>query len=488
MKRSIKKQFSLTFSLVFITVILLLIFGNLFLLKSFYLIAKQRALLEAYREIDLATEGKTLESQDFLLSLRQICEKNNLSVIILNENENIMVSYQGNDLILKKRLLEYFMERTHTGSKILSQKEDYTMQLTKDPVTGYEYLEMIGKFSSGELFMLRSSVEGINNNVYISNLFLIMLALIGMMAGSITIQIVMGRIVKPILQLTDISEKITQLDFDAKYQGHGEDELDRLGQNINKMSEKLESTICELKEANANLLSDIEKKEQQEQIQREFVANASHELKTPIALIQGYAEGLKEGIIDDKESREYYCDVIVDEASKMNVLVKNLMSLNELELGQKTVNIERFNISEMISNQIQTMSLLANNQGITIEYEPCDFYVYSDEFKVEEAFRNYLSNAVNHAGGEEKRIVIDTRPEGEVLKISVFNTGEQIPEESMPRLWDKFYKVDKARTREYGGSGVGLSIVKATMELLGQEYGCENRENGVMFYFCLPLK
>ena len=234
-------------------------------------------------------------------------------------------------------------------------------------------------------------------------------------------------------------------------------------------------------------MKDIEKKEQQEASQREFIANASHELKTPIALIQGYAEGLKEGISEDKESRDYYCDVIVDEASKMNTLVKSLMSLNELELGQNSVNIERFNISELISNQIQTMSLLASNQGVKIEYNPEEYYVFSDEFKVEEAFRNYLSNALNHAGGDMPKVVIETVQEEDILWIKVFNTGEQIPEESIPRLWDKFYKVDKARTREYGGSGVGLSIVKATMELLEQQYGCENKEDGVLFYFTLPM-
>ena len=164
-----------------------------------------------------------------------------------------------------------------------------------------------------------------------------------------------------------------------------------------------------------------------------------------------------------------------------------MMDLNELELGSNAVSIERFNISELISNQIQTMSLLASRQGIKIEYNPEDFYVFSDEFKVEEAFRNYLSNALNHAKGEPAKVLIETVQEGEVLRIKVFNTGDPIPEESLPRLWDKFYKVDKARTREYGGSGVGLSIVKATMELLGQQYGCENKEDGVLFYFTLPM-
>ena len=236
---------------------------------------------------------------------------------------------------------------------------------------------------------------------------------------------------------------------------------------------------------------DIEKKEEQEQSRKEFIANASHELKTPIALIQGYAEGLKEGISDDPESRNYYCEVIADEAAKMNELVKELMSLNELEMGDKTVQIERFNINEMILNQIQAMKVLAEQQGAVIVYEPFDYFIWSDEFKIEEVFRNYLSNAIHHVDKDDdgkKEIVIYTVESGDMLRVIVFNTGETIPEESVGKIWDKFYKVDKARTREYGGSGVGLSIVKATMELLGQNYGFDNKENGVEFYFEVPLK
>ena len=488
MKRSIKKQFSLIFTLVFTAVILLFVVANVFLLKTFYMFANQRALIDAYKEIDLASRVNSLTSQDFLLSLRGVCERDNLSVIIISKDEDTVVSYQGNDLILKQRLLSYFMDDTHPNSRTMMQTKEYSVLLTRDTESNFEYLDLFGKLSGGEKFMLRSSVEGIKGNVYISNVFLIIMGLVGILAGSITIQIVMGRIVKPIQDLTEISEKIAHLDFDAKYTGKGEDELDRLGQNMNQMSETLEKTICELKEANAGLVQDIEKKKRQEESQREFIANASHELKTPIALIQGYAEGLKEGIIEDKESRDYYCDVIVDEASKMNGLVKSLMNLNELELGQNSVNIERFNVDEMIQNQIHSMYLLASNQGITIEYEPKEYYVFSDEFKVEEAFRNYLSNALNHADGDEKKVIIETVPTEDLLYVKVFNTGNTIPEESIPRLWDKFYKVDKARTREYGGSGVGLSIVKATMELLEQDYGIENKENGVLFYFTLPMK
>ena len=218
-------------------------------------------------------------------------------------------------------------------------------------------------------------------------------------------------------------------------------------------------------------------------MRKEFLSNVSHELKTPIALIQGYAEGLKEGINDDAESREFYCDVIIDEAVKMNTMVKKLLTLNELEFGNDVVTMERFDIVALISNYIQSAEILTRQNEISVrmeEYLPV--YVWADEFKIEEVFNNYFSNAINHCSGEKVIDVKLTKEEG-VVRVSVFNTGEQVPEESIPHLWEKFYKVDKARTREYGGSGVGLSIVKAIMDSMNQKCGMKNYDNGVEFWF-----
>ena len=220
-------------------------------------------------------------------------------------------------------------------------------------------------------------------------------------------------------------------------------------------------------------------------MRKEFLSNVSHELKTPIALIQGYAEGLKEGINDDAESRDFYCDVIMDEAAKMNTMVKKLLTLNQLEFGNEVVAMERFDITALIKNYIASSEILLRQKEITVRMEDYGaIYVWGDEFRVEEVFMNYFSNAINYAQGEK---VIDVKilQEEDTVKVSVFNTGNPIPEESLEHLWEKFYKVDKARTREYGGSGIGLSIVKAIMESLNQQYGVVNYENGVEFWFTL---
>ena len=216
---------------------------------------------------------------------------------------------------------------------------------------------------------------------------------------------------------------------------------------------------------------------------QEFVSNVSHELKTPIALIQGYAEGLKECINDDAESRDFYCEVIMDEAAKMNNMVKKLLTLNHLESGKDAIVFERFDLTKLVRTVVHSAELLADQKGAKILFEETEsYYVWADEFKTEEVVTNFVSNAINHVDFD-KVIEIKMKKENGKVHTSVFNTGIPIPEADIDKIWIKFYKVDKARTREYGGSGIGLSIVKAIMDSMHQKFGVKNYDNGVEFWF-----
>ena len=293
---------------------------------------------------------------------------------------------------------------------------------------------------------------------------------------------------KPIMELAELSQRMANLDFNAKYTSGGENEIGILGGNFNLMSKRLEETITELKRANNQLQKDIEQKEKIEDMRNEFLGNVSHELKTPIALIQGYAEGLKEGINDDPESTEFYCDVIIDEAGKMNRMVKNLLTLNQLEFGTDEVEFERFDIVKLVKGVIASCDILIQQVNANVDFIADETaYVWADEFKTEQVVRNYLTNAIHHVGNEKRIEVKIVSMDGKVC-VSVFNSGKPIPEEDVPKLWDKFYKVDKAHTREYGGNGIGLSIVKAIMESFHQGYGVKNYDNGVEFWFELDAK
>jgi two component system histidine kinase len=464
--------------------ILLCWFINNTFLERYYINNKKHAMLEAYRVINASSNNGTLASDKFDIQFQNICAKNNINIVILDAEAKTLKTSANNYELLSKQLLSYlFNQDTTDGRRTILDHKKYQMIALKDDRTQQDFIDLWGVLDNGNLFLLRTPVESIRESVSLANRFLAYIGIGAAILAALIIMIVSRKISEPIKELTQISERMNHLDFDAKYKGKSRTEIALLGQNINQLSETLETTISELKSANNELLRDIEKKNEMEKMRTEFLSNVSHELKTPIALIQGYAEGLKEGVNDDEESRNYYCEVIVDEASKMNQMVQKLLTLNQLEFGNKTVSLERFDVVDLIRNYLQSSLLLCEQKGVQLKMEDYPpIHVWADEFGVEEVFNNYFTNAMNHVDGE-KIIEVQVQPTENKVRVSVFNTGAPIPEDSIAHIWEKFYKVDKARTRAYGGSGVGLSIVKAIMDSMNQSYGVLNYDNGVEFWF-----
>lgn len=460
--------------------------ANTVYLGRYYLWNKENAIYDAYLQFGVAADSGALNTDEFDITWQKICGKYNIDVIILDADSRT-IKCSGDDAeFLMRQLRDCFFNREsieeNQNPRVVKEEYDYTMQIVRDPRTKTDYVEMWGVFNNGNLFLIRSPIESIQESVRISHRFLLYSGLLAIFFGAVILGVLARRISRPILRLANISERMARLDFDAEYDGSGAAEIAVLGENINELSKTLESTISELKTANNKLLQDIEKKEKIDEMRREFLSNVSHELKTPIALIQGYAEGLKEGVNDDAESREFYCDVIVDEAAKMNSMVKKLLTLNQLESGNAEATMERFDLVLLLKNYLQSADILIRQNSATVRLSAEEkVYVWADEFKVEEVFMNYFTNALNHLSGD--RIVeVKVARQEETVRLSVFNTGEPIPEDSIPHLWEKFYKVDKARTREYGGNGIGLSIVKAIMDSFRQRYGVINYDNGVEFW------
>ena len=492
MKKSIRRQIATVFIALVGAILLVAILINSWFLESFYIRNKQANLIRVYDELNEAANKGNLTSQQVINRLSEKVEVGNISFVVMTGTGQEVISTTQNpkkSQELYAQLMGYLMNKNQVKGELLEEEDNYQILSTKDVISGDDYIEMWGHLDQGNAFLLRSPLESIRESVTLSNEFLIYTTIVMLAIGSIFIWYFTKQITNPILELTHLSERMANLEFDVKYESGGEDEIGVLGANFNTMSEKLEQAVTELKNANYELQRDIEQKEKIDSMRTEFIGNVSHELKTPIALIQGYAEGLKEGISEDPESRAYYCDVILDEANKMNVLVKNLLTLNQLELGEE-IAFERFNVVELIQGVLQSSQILIQQKEADIRLQFADaVYVWADEYKVEQVLRNYLSNAMNHLDNErviDIRVSVDERKEK--VRISVFNTGAQIPAEDLEQIWNKFYKVDKARTREYGGHGIGLSIVKAIMESFQQEYGVVNYENGVAFWFELDLK
>ena len=462
-------------SVVFICLLLLSIFtitliNGLFLEK--YYVSKKVEVLEEAKEvlsqmnlddilqydtdIEEDKKGATDEISD---EIERSSSRNNLTWIIVNEENSGYYYWGENNMakMLRSKLFGYInnLDQDMQHSRVLKKTDTCTMWQVHDRFAGMEYVECWGQFDNGYYFLIRSPLESIKESASISNSFYFIVGIIIIVISGIVILVMTNRITRPISELTKLSEKMSDLDFDARYQSRAGNEIDKI--KIDEM-------------------------------RKEFLDNVSHELKTPIALIQGYAEGLNENISDDPESREFYCEVIMDEASKMNKLVKNLLTLNQLESGKDAPVMERFDIVSLIRGVLGSMHIMIEQKEATVIFEETEpVYVWADEFKIEEVVTNYTSNALNHLDGERK-VEIKVLQEEDCVKVTVFNTGTPIPEEDIPNLWNKFYKVDKARTREYGGSGIGLSIVKAIIESMNQKYGVCNYDNGVEFWFTLDCR
>ena len=497
-KLSLRTELNILFLFVMVGMIIFLIIINRVFLQRVYLSHQLGVVKKAYSSIDDASTDGSFATDEYDIELQTICDTYGIELIVLDADSQMLKSSSSDADYMARILWDNLIGDTLMNTEVVDSKriieknEMYTIQIEKDKRLNTDYLEIWGVIDTGYIVMVRSALAGIRESVSISNSFMLYVGLIAIAIGSVSIIYLSNRITKPVLQLTDISNEMKNLNFEVKYAPNGKrkttNELDVLGDNINDLSETLEKTIQELKTANNELKQDIAQKDQIDEMRREFLSNVSHELKTPIALIQGYAEGLEEGITDDPESMAFYCDVIRDEASKMDILVKKLLTLNQLEFGKDVAQMERFDITETIKNYVKSADILTKQKNAKVqmaEYPP--IYVWADEFKTEEVIMNYYSNALNHISGENIIEIKLTQSEDKV-RISVFNTGEPIPADSIDHIWEKFYKVDKARTREYGGSGVGLSIVKAIMESMHQQYGVNNYDNGVEFWFELETR
>lgn len=488
MKHSLKKQMSVIFIGLIAFIVVMIFIVNSSFLERYYQKNKETELMNFYTEVENALIDANISESGVQETLGYTAEKMNVSAMVAEGNIIIFQTAREDNNMLMIRLAGYLFEKNQKEGVLLAQGDNYEIRKVRDRMSQSDYMEMWGYVDDNHSFIIRTPLESIKESATLANQFLIYLGIVAILISIILVQFFAKRITDPILKLAELSKRMANLDFDAKYVSTGEDEIGQLGENFNIMSETLKNTITELKNANVKLKQDIAQKEKLEDMRSEFLGNVSHELKTPIALIQGYAEGLKEGINEDPESREFYCDVIMDEANKMNQMVKNLLTLNQLEFGQDDTLFERFDLTALICGVVQSCEILVQQAEAKISFvETEPVFVWADEFKTEQVIRNYVTNAIHHVDNE-KRIEIKVIRNNDIVRISVFNSGTPIPEEDLDKLWDKFYKVDKAHTREYGGNGIGLSIVRAIMESFHQQYGVQNYDNGVEFWFELDAK
>jgi len=489
MRTSLRNRLALFMAIFIFLLVVLPFIANTFFLEKYYLRYKMSTLENTYLALEDAYHGN-------INSIKRLLEEweldDGLSFTIANSNFETLYSTRSEESRVRDNVVPFMPAFPMMEGIIKNYFSGYNgrpvITIKQDPSNNSGFLTIYGKedFEGQDLYIIiETPLSAIKESIALSNRFLLMTSFVAIILAAFIIFFVANRFTKPILQINKITTAMSGLDFSQKIQIESRDELGQLGESINELSSHLERSINELKAANQQLQEDIRQKEKIAEMRKEFISNVSHELKTPLALIMGYTEGLQLNI--NNEDKNSYCEIILDEAEKMNHLVKQLLEVSQLESGAAELEIEEFNLAGLLHWILEKNALRIEEKNCTLELDiPEEVYVSADYRRIDQVITNYLSNALNHVNGQGTIKVSITQTDDKV-RLGIYNSGGNIPEEIIPRLWESFYKTDKARTREYGGQGLGLYIVKTIMTAHNSTFGAENKEDGVEFWFELTI-
>ena len=486
---SVRAKLFLSLCIIVLSIITLLIFLNNIVLESFYLYVKERTLVTVSNIVNNYYSASVAQEQ-IDEELEKISIQYDFDILIRNSN-NESVYYSNKEFFSGLMQMVTAPKNEQNQYTVLEEKDNYTISEVNDTSTNIKYIMISATLDNEYTLYIRMPLTSINESVSISNKFLYIIAIFVIIFGGIIITIISKRFSAPIEELETIAKKMSNLDFSQKYvPSNANDEIDRLGKSINSLSTKLEATIAQLKNTNLELEKEAEERSQIDDMRKSFISDVSHELKTPIALIQGYSEGLIENVNSDDESRKFYAEVILDEATKMDKLVKQLLELMKLEYGKRELNNGNFDIIELEKETIRKSQVMMEKENITAEIAESEpIIVFADDFYIEQVFENYITNAIKYSTeiNGTKKIKIRNEIKQNKLRVTVFNTFEGLSDEEFNHIWNRFYKSDESRNRTKGGTGIGLSLVKAIMNNYGNDYGAKNVAGGVEFYFEVDL-
>lgn len=510
--KSIRQRLFLQIGGIIFLLFALTIIANTLFLEDYYVREQKSSLIRNYELINQISDYDATTALDTFI----IIESNsNVDIIIQDTNEAIV--YTSNNYLSPSGPLRHSLDQlpilkrpedAPPGSDEKNEQdnrynpirpdpieikdttiinEHVVFYRAIDPITNTPGLGLSGYLDNGYSISLRLPMASIQTSITLVNRFLLIIGGILLVLTLFLTYLLSNYFTKPIRQIHQTTNRLKALDFTVPCLITSKDELGALAININDMSTALEDTISSLNGSNDALQIEIEAKNKLDLKRQQLLNNVSHELKTPLSLMLGYAEGLKLHIANDPEKVDFYCDVIVDETNKMNQLVQHLLDIDQVEFGDFKSHPIKLDLTDYLNNTIKKYQPQFDELGIQLSADlPPSQQIFADPLRLDQVFVNYLSNALHYCN-DEKKVRITLTNTGEHIRIEVYNGSEPIDEQIKDRLWDSFYKIDKARTRAVGGHGLGLSIVKAIQMANNNDFGCENKNNGVVFWFEVDL-
>lgn len=443
--------------------------ANSQLLESVYIWNVERSLTTIAQNAEDA-EG------DYYSLLSEYESKQGVSIDLYDEEDNYL--YEGTGNFISSNKLNII-------SRTQNEDGSYFNVVAEEGGTT-QYIVFGKDFENGYHIEITAQKDPIQENANLATRVTTTITVLALVLALVFISAYSKHFTKPLIQMSEVANKIANLDFSAKCEVNRGDEIGTLAENINVVSDSLNTALSELREKNEQLMEDIEKERRIEQMRADFISAASHELKTPIAIIRGYAEGLKMNVSEENEGASEYCDIIMRESDRMNVLVLNMLEQSLYSSGIKKPDMAEFDVSAFIEDLLKTVAPIFEEKGVTANYNKTeDFIAFADKIQMTTVLSNIVLNACSHAGGEKLIEVTAEKTDGKI-KVNVFNTGSRVEEVDKDGIFTSFYRADKAHSREEGRFGLGLAIVKSITENHNCECGFENKENGVTFWFTMP--
>lgn len=456
---------------------------SLLFMEPYYLHKVERSLINAY---DTMKQAGELD-----LDTVSALEESNLSIIVADrETMQVLYNSQVPDQFMRdmqQRILPFILDSAMSSDTGYNINTDELLRETSAGVRNSGIRRVsLGGVTDLYILDISTSYASISQATTISVQFSLIVGLMVMVLAVLAYSRMSSSVLRPVGQITSVANQIAHLDFSQKCDADMGGELGLMAESVNTMSDTMQTYIAQLQAANEQLKADIQQKKEQEDARKNLVSNLSHDLKTPIGLIAGYADGLRQGMAKTDDEVREYCDVICDESDRMMAMILKMMELFRLESGTVQLEQEEFDLADLLDYEREIFAMEIERTGIdfTYDYGPM-LYVTTDYFSAEQVLTNYMQNAISHMNGGKVLRLWVTELES-AYQVSVLNSSAPIPQEELPRLWDSFYRLDKSRERSRRESGLGLSIVKSNMELLHGNYGVENVPGGVRFWAEFP--
>lgn len=488
-----KKIFLITFLALMILTSLILIFQKRFF-ESFYIKEKNDTLVKAIDNYRQTYSFKGEDKETIYSTMYEFENNTNAKISIFSLNGKLLylpenAAPKAIENLFNNIFMELYSNNSYTNKLISSGKIHnttfYSPELDANIIV--VLCPMSIRSQNDSLIISIASVQPIREASNVLSRFLPYF-IIGTLFIALFYSMILSRyIANPLIKINKIATKMSNMDFSERYTPTEDNEIDNLGKTLNFLSGNLDSALKELRNKNEILQEEVERERKIEEMRKSFIADVSHELKTPIGIIEGYAEGIRDGIVKDNSQNEYL-NIIIDEAHKMNKLVMDMLELSKLQSGNVKPKLEPFNIIRMIQVSLRKYQVLINEKSLSINFNTTLDYLYveGDTFQIEQVLSNFITNAIKYTPNNNK-IFITLEKLNNTILISIENYGVKLPKDELDNIWNKFYKIDKSRVRDKNSSGLGLSITKGILDLHKSSYGIKNTDHGVLAYFTLNL-